>query len=462
MNNLPTLYLTISTGWAIRNFIYTGIVERLSDRFAVVLLCDSQFYAAAKEAVKGTSVQALMYDAKVEPFGWRVMRQFRKKIYLDARKSQTEKIWESFGKRAFLKQASGNLIKVFIRVLGSQRLQRFAMSLDFFINRTSAADDLLRQAPPNAFFFATHASSFFEESLFRAAKKYCRRTVLMILSWDHLSSKILLGPGFDHLFVWNEVSKQEILNTLDCYTTDQIHIVGAPQFDIYAKASPSSYEEWCREYKLDPAKKTILFSTIPQVRNDGQHRVLQMMANRFLQEPKIFRNVQILVKVHPLDTFSVYDPVRIYPFIKFVEKRRGQMAVADEYGLEANRDALSHAALNINTFSTMTLEAAALDCPIVHLAFDLDGQSNPIPTEKYYEFEHFKPITESGCAAMSRTFDELINNIILILRNKEQRSSARRSVAKKYFSDTIGSAADKVYNTTLEITYSKSQILISS
>ena len=457
MKNLPALYMTISTGWAIRNFIYTGIVERLSQRFAVVLLCDSQFYVAAKEAVKGTSVRALMFDVKVEPFGWRVMRQFRKKIYLDCRKSQTEKIWETYGKRSFVKRASGHLVKALIWMLGSQRLQRFAMKLDLFINSTSGADDMLRQAPSNAFFFATHASSFFEESLFRAAKKYCQRTVLMILSWDHLSSKIVLGPGFDHLFVWNVVSKQEILDTLDFYAADQIHIVGAPQFDIYAKPSTCSYNSWCLEYNLDPAKKTILFSTIPQVRNDGQHRVLQMMAHRFLQEPEIFGDVQILVKVHPLDTFSVYDTVRIFPFIKFVEKQFGQMSVADEYALEANRDALSHAVLNINTFSTMTLEAAFLDCPIVHLAFDLDGQSNAVPTEKYYEFEHFKPITESGCAAMSRSFDDLINNIILILQNIETRSSARRNVAKQYFSDTIGSAADNVYYKTLEITYSKLQ-----
>jgi hypothetical protein len=451
MKNLPTLYLTISTGWAIRNFIYTGIVARLSQRLTVVLLCDPHFHAAAREAVEGTSVETLMFDAKTEPFGWRIMRQFRKKIYLESRNSQTEQIWESYGKRPFLKRVSGQAIKALLWLVGPQKLQRFAVMLDLFLNRTSEADNLLRSAPANSYFFATHASSFFEESLFRAAQKYCRQTVLMILSWDHLSSKIVLGPGFDYLFVWNEVSKQEIVNTLDFYSADQVHIVGAPQFDVYAEPSSLTYNEWCQVYGLDPTKKTVLFSTIPQVRNDGQHRVLEMMAQRFLQQPETFADVQILVKVHPLDTLAVYDPVLVYPFVKFVEKHNSKASVAEEYALSANRDALSHATLNINTFSTMTLEAAALDCPIIHLAFDLEGQSNTVPTVKYYEFEHFRPITESCCAAMAYSFDELIDNIATILEGNDQRGNARRAVARQYFSDTIGTAADRVYETTLGI-----------
>lgn len=457
MKNLPTLYLTISTGWAIRNFIYTGIVERLSKQLNIVLLCDPQFHDAAKAAVKGTAVETLSFDAKVEPISWRIMRQFRKKIYLDSRKSKTEQIWEVYGKRTLVKRVSGQVIKALLWMFGSQNLQRLAVKLDWFINRTSEANSLLRFAPSNSYFFATHASSFFEESLFRAAKKYCRRTALMILSWDHLSSKIVLGPGFDHLFVWNEISKQEIVTTLDFYLAEQVHIVGAPQFDVYAQESPKTYEEWCQEYALDPGKKTVLFSTIPQVRHDGQHRVLELMAQRFLQEPEIFANVQILVKVHPLDEASVYHPLRIYPFIKFVENQHGQTSVAEEYALEANRDALSHSALNINTFSTMTLEAAALNCPIVHLAFDLEGQTNAVPTEKYYEFEHFRPITESGCAAMSRSFEELIDNISSILRGTEQRASARRAVAEKYFSNTLGTSANRVYENILEVVLAESK-----
>jgi hypothetical protein len=256
----------------------------------------------------------------------------------------------------------------------------------------------------------------------------------------------VVGRGFDHLCVWNDISKREILATMKAYQAHQIHVVGAPQFDVYGEPPSADYATWCRTRGLDPHKRTILFSTMPQVRHDGQHLILRRLRDVFAADPQRYGNLQMLVKVHPFDNSGLYDELQASGFIRILGtnleagKRQDEWIPKDN-SMAENRDALHHSALNINIFSTMTLEAACLDRPIVHIAFDVEGQSNPIPCRKYYEFDHFKPIVDSGCSILALSFDELLQAIDRSLAQPDERAVQRKAVAQLYFGVAPGHSA---------------------
>jgi len=432
------IYFSLSTGWALRNFVSNGVVAGLSRNFQVHLIYPSKFSNFISEHCKSLDVARTSYDVGKEPISWRLLRQARKKIYLDARDSATEKIWHVYGKRPLYKIVGACWIRFVVKIFGTSRVSAWLESADMLFNRRSSADAIFAGNATDCVFIATHASTYYDESLHRAAIDSGARTALLVLSWDHLSSKIVIGFNFDKLFVWNNVSKSEILHTLPSYDDTCIGIVGAPQFDAYAEKPSLSYREWCRSVGLDDSHGFILFSTMPQVRHDGQHRILELLGRAIKRDSTRFSNLQILVKPHPFDDRSLYQPLEDAGFIKLLPSESDGKGLPEDWlpsrdAAVATRDALYFCQLNVNIFSTMTLEAAYFDKPIIHIAFDLPGQTNPIPCRKYYDFEHFRPIVESGCSVLVEDFDSLLDAIVDAVDKPERRSPQRRKVVESYF-----------------------------
>jgi CDP-glycerol glycerophosphotransferase (TagB/SpsB family) len=311
-------------------------------------------------------------------------------------------------------------------------------------------EQILREHQP-ALLFATHASSYFEESLLHAAMRLEVPTIFMVLSWDHLSSKVVLGSTYASLLVWNEVTKAEILRTTLAYSSDQIKVVGVPQFDCYAERPRLSYAEWCSKYGLDARRRTILFSTMPQVRHNQQHIVIERLAAAIGRD--LPSDLQVLIKCHPFDNTDKYDALLDgrYP-LGICRSTLPADAEQEEWFPSAeemyiSRDALYFCSLNINIFSTVTLEAAFLDKPIVHVAYDPQPVANRIPCREYYNFDHFRNIVASGASVLVESNEDLIAAVRASLENPGGRTEQRRTLVEQYFHDVRASAAAAVVAT---------------
>lgn len=108
------------------------------------------------------------------------------------------------------------------------------------------------------------------------------------------------------------------------------------------------------------------------------------------------------------------------------------------------RDALYYCSVNINVFSTVTLEAALLDKPIVHIAFDPRPVRGRIPCAEYYRFDHFAPITKSGAGRLVHSFDELYTAVGEYIRDPAQDAPARRRLVDWFFDVPPGTASGRV------------------
>jgi len=447
--------MSVSLGWAIRNFFQTGIVEGLRSHFEVIIIATPKASRSLRELGYDRGIKIIEVDTGEEPSGWKLFRQLKKKIYMEGRQSATEAIWEKYFPRPFYQKVGGKVIKSVIRIGDANRLYNTVERLDLRINRDKRFTYLFREHQP-AIFFATHATAYFEECLLRNAREAHVPSVFMILSWDHLSSKILLDQGHHAVLVWNNHTKQEVLQTYPHYRPEQIRIMGIPQYDVYAEVPNISYAEWCRKYGLDPARRTILFSTMPQSRHEQQHIILEELLKTIIEGEKFPSDLQVLIKCHPFDNFKGYDAL-LSKYPAGIHRNSLDPSQSQEdwipapTEMEASRDALYYCALNINIFSTVTIEAAYFDKPVVHIAFDPLPIKNRIPCHEYYNWDHFKPIVDTGSTILVHNYEELYKAIDKFISTPALLAAQRKLLIDKYIGREVGTASTAVVHELVRI-----------
>jgi CDP-glycerol glycerophosphotransferase (TagB/SpsB family) len=453
-NSNPAIFISISTGWAVRNFFHTGIIEKLKNHFRVVVFTTSIIKSNLTEQGYTQGIEVFDLDETIEPLSWRLFRQFKKKIYMESRRSKTEEIWEKYVARPFYQRLGGKMIKLVLNLIDPYLLFKGIEDVDLKINKSQHWSEVFSLYKP-IMLFATHASSFFEDSLLKTAIVNNVPAVYMVLSWDHLSSKVVLSNRYHTFFVWNKVTQSEILQTYPVYKGNQIRIVGIPQYDIYQEKPEITYREWCQKHNLDAAKRTILFSTMPQQRHEQQHIIIQSILDAIINRT-LPNNLQVLIKCHPFDNTDKYEsllgkyPVSIYR--SNLPKGADQNNwVPSQAEMSISRDCLYFSDININIFSTVTLEAAFLNKPIIHIAFDPLPIKNRIPCEEYYKLDHFRKIVETNATILVHNYDELLSAIVKYLNNPEFKASERRNLVEKYFAVEYYPSSEKVANELINL-----------
>ena len=441
--------ITMSSSMALRNFFQTGALAELQRHFSVEVLASPELGRTINTLGLDRSVSVTTVDVGTEPRSWRLMRQLKKKVYMEGRASATEAIWEKYQIRPLYQRVGSWIVKRLIHLVDANRLYGWLETIDLAVNRDRRYVALLRNRNVSLF-FATHATSFWEESLLRSAISAGVPRLYMVLSWDHLSSKVLLHRDFGRVLVWNRHTRDELLRTYPSYRADQVKVVGIPQYDSFVESSAHTYASWCAQYGLDPARRTILFSTMPQVRHSQQHIILEDLLRAIVAGTEVPADYQVLIKCHPFDNFEGYSALLgKYP----VAWRRTTLApgqtidawIPSPAEVEESRDCLHFCSININIFSTVTIEAALFNKPVIHIAYDpLPIEPGRIPCHEYYNWEHFKHIVDKDASVLVHNLDELLAAIRRYSAEPEMKAEGRRRVVETYIGDRLGNSVTEL------------------
>jgi hypothetical protein len=102
--------------------------------------------------------------------------------------------------------------------------------------------------------------------------------------------------------------------------------------------------------------------------------------------------------------------------------------------------------LNINVASTMTLDFAINDKPVVNIAWDV-ASPPPFGTplwDHHYQFEHYRPVVEFGAARFARSPDELAQHVNTYLDNPNLDREGRRRFVELEVGDTVGRSGRRI------------------
>jgi hypothetical protein len=286
-------------------------------------------------------------------------------------------------------------------------------------------------------------------------------TATCIFSWDNLTSKGRIAAPFDHYLVWGGLMKRELQEFYPDIPADRIHVVGALQFDPHADASLLlSREEFFRQIGADPARPLLCYSSgDPSVNPEDQDHV-ELLLN-LIRQGRIARNPQVVLRPTPtvdgrrFEALRQRHPELIYSKPDWVSAQLSQWAQAvplpSDVALLANL--AHHSDMNISVASTMTLDFAIHNRPVVNIAFDI---ADPPPFkyslwDYYYQFEHYRPVVEAGAALFARSADELVEHINTYLANPSLHEENRRRLLEQEFAVPVGEACRLTVDTLLEI-----------
>ena len=222
-------------------------------------------------------------------------------------------------------------------------------------------------------------------------------------------------------------------------------VTGIPQFDIYAdKVGARTQDEFLREHGLAPGKQTILFATSSPAINPEDPEILRRLAETLDQEIP----VQILAQLHPLDSLARYKGIAHSNLAFQVPGAHlgssGEQRLLDPNFLVDLRDTLLYSDVVVNTSSTMSLDAVAIDTPVVNIAFDLEPTDYYKSRRRNYDFEHYQPIVESGATRIAWSFEEFVSLIRRYLGNPEMESPERARLRETMCYQLDGQSAWRV------------------
>lgn len=284
-----------------------------------------------------------------------------------------------------------------------------------------------------------------------AAKDLGIRTAVFIFSWDNLTSKGRVIVPFDKYFVWSPLMQQELLRYYPDVSEDQIHIVGTPQFDFYADESLRwSREEFCERIGADPTRPIIAYYGGHHSTHPDEEKYLSELAG-VIRSGAVDGAPQIVFRPAPTDRIGRFDAVRRqFPEIIVSEPRwdfpsgQGALAAPMPEDMASLTNLIYHADVSVNIVSTMTIDAAIFDRPVINPAFDL---TEPLPHGKplweyYYQFEHYKPVVSLQAARFPKSVSELSADIQRYLDDPSLEREGRRKLVELEIGQPVGTGGD--------------------
>jgi hypothetical protein len=311
------------------------------------------------------------------------------------------------------------------------RLERLMLGYE----RSPEAVTRLRAERPAAL-FATNPFWFTEPAVVAAAKNLGIPTLALIPSWDNISTKNRMVYKYDGYVVWSEQAKKELHQFYPQSRSVPIYVVGAPQFDIFFEERYSQTRgEFLSKQGLRADLPVIVYALGSPNFLQEHHGAIEMAEKLVAGE---LGNVQMIVRPHPIhdnaemvNLFEKYGP-------RVVVQKTGVAgaAVTGRFQGEGQIvewvNTFKHADVVVNLSSTVAIDAAIFDRPVVNLDYDPEpGQpKEQLIKEINHLWTHFKPIAESGGMWLTNNFDETLKAVRTYLSQPELHRERRRWMAE--------------------------------
>jgi hypothetical protein len=448
-------------GEAIRNFVYPGTLDRISEECDVHLLTVDP--APAFKTILKTKSERLHslveYD---DPWIVRVQRELLETAHnrwLWSRAAKERSRLRDSEAKTIQQRAIRRTKKILSFALANRHalnlLSKLERTSSRFLTATDAYFDLYREIAPSLVFNASHVHSRNATQAVQAAQWLGIPTATFIFSWDNLTSQGRVMLPYDYFLVWNEDLKRQLLEMYRWIKPENVFVTGTPQFDLHFKEQTYlNREDYCSRIGADPSRPIVLYTTGMANHMPGEPEIVEGIADTFAGYPKEGRP-QLLVRVYAKDLTGRFDELR---------SRRGDVIFADpiwepEWLTPKQEDsvalvnALRHCSVGINVASTISLELCMFDKPVINVGYN----PRSVPTAElsyadYYEFDHYKPVVDCGAVQVAWNLEQMKELIKEALTEPATQMAERQELVERMFGSTLdGGSGNRVAEALLVI-----------
>jgi len=453
-------------GEAIRNFVYTGSLDELareSDLTVLSVIPNEDL----RDLLSARYRNVIALRPSQEKWLVRVLRELLDMAHnrwLWSEASQERWRLRSVEARtlgASLKQTLKRLLCYpFANRTGLELLSRLECLSSQRLRTTEEYIQIFERLKPSLVFNASHVHSIVAIQAVQAARSLRIPTVAFIFSWDNLTSQGRIIPPYDYYLVWNEAIRHQLLQIYSSVRPEQVFVTGTPQFDFHFR--PEFYwtrEEFCSRVGADPARPLVLYSTGMANHMPGEPGIVESIA-ALLREMTDLGPPQLLVRVYPKDRTGRFAALKQRcPDILFPEPQWEPAwltpKIEDAHLLT---NTLRHVAVGINIASTISLELCMFDKPVINVGYTPpEALIHSVDFARYYEFDHYRPVVESGALMVAKSEGDLKKMLRSALTEPLADTAKRRVLVRAMFGNTLdGRSGERVASQLIKLAAKRS------
>jgi len=295
--------------------------------------------------------------------------------------------------------------------------------------------------------FSTSITSKMDNVFMKAAKRRGIRTVSMPKSWDTVT-KMYYRFVPDYFIAQNILLKDQLVKLQD-FPEDKIFVTGFPQFDWYTREELiRPREEHLKKMRLDPKRKLIFFCSQGSWYDhdyEAADKIYEWIKNDELVKP-----AQMLVRPH-------FSNVKTNPFQKY--KDLPYAAYDNSYHISYDfRDnwdpttsetidfinSIAHADVLVIILSTIALDAACRDKPVINILFGAKYRKGKDITPLMQYSSHYEWVLDTKGTLTAYNFGELKSHINEALSNPRIREKERALLRERLCYKVDGKASVRI------------------
>jgi hypothetical protein len=389
---LKTILIVIDHGLALAYFLYTDLAKKLLEQdLRLVFLVQDDLLPKLRQDYAGVANlvfeslredQLIKYQKTYRPRLQEMLEYVRGSVaspripltYVDTHRQR--KIYEARGRWKLALQMAQPLITILRRSKLARkaflRVQNWALTPNIY-------GDTLEKYKPDLVIASTCGWRIDRYALREANRKHIP-TAAVIVGWDNPSANGLPGARVDSVIVWSKIHEWELSNGID-WPKEKIHIGGMPLYDNYlTRKWTLSRQDYFKSHNLDPQKKLVVFVATALSITPNLH-IIEALAEMVAGE-KVEVPAQLLIRLHPnhfrpmphyeAEREAIYKLAERYPAIHVVAPRplAGNVLRYSGEDFEEKASMLANCDVMVSIYSTMVLEAALHDKPVISACID--------------------------------------------------------------------------------------------
>jgi hypothetical protein len=253
-----------------------------------------------------------------------------------------------------------------------------------------------------------------------------------VVGWDNPSSYRLNGAHVDRITCWSEIQKEELVLGAD-WKPEQVSIGGIPSYDGYFLRSwLIPRDEYFRMHGLDPQRKLLSYACsfetfAPNFPNIAA--IAELVSQNSLSEP-----CQLLIRLHPNhfrpnsrfedEANRVRKYIQGMPHVHLVEPATlgGGMGHYSGEDIGEKSSMMAYSDVFLTVYSTMVVETAIHDRPIVSVCIDIPGGWNmpqfySLPLAEIGEWPTHLRFRQSGAGRVAVNQQEVLQHVNFYLKD---------------------------------------------
>lgn len=337
---------------------------------------------------------------------------------------------------------------------------------DAFVPRPNLYADLFEKYRPDLVIAST-AGWRLDRYLLREAGLHGVPRMVAIVGWDNPSSYAIRGASMEYATCWSQLQKDELVLGSD-WKPERVHVGGIPSYDGYLR------KEWLRprgEYfelhNLEPGRKLISYAcsfvhfapNFPNV-----EALAKLVSSDSLAEP-----AQLLVRLHPShfqerprnfaeERERIHALEAKYPHVHVVRPvpLGGSLGYYSGEDMDEKACMLLHSDVFVTVYSTMVVECALHDTPIVAAVIDVPGGWNTprkysLSLKEIGDWPTHRRFRDARAGRVAGDERELRAAINFYLKNPQADSAERRRFIEQEITYTDGAAGRRTAQYILKI-----------